>query len=110
MTSKKSFIIHSGKGNLILPLDTGLKPMLNSHSSGESRMSEGRDTKRTIDPNAIYSREEAAEALGVSLSTLKKLINGGYLRVSQPAGIRRIFIKGESILAMLDQTVVERRA
>ena len=73
-------------------------------------MSEGRDKKRTIDPNAIYSREEAAEALGVSLSTLKKLINAGYLRVSQPAGIRRIFIKGESILAMLDQTVVERRA
>ena len=66
--------------------------------------------KRSIDPDAVYSREEAAEALGISLSTLKKLINAGYLRVSQPAGIRRIFIKGESILAMLDETIVERRA
>jgi predicted site-specific integrase-resolvase len=66
--------------------------------------------KPTIDPNAIYSREEAAAALGVSLSSLKKLINGGYLRVSKPASMRRIFIKGESILAMLDQTVVERNA
>jgi len=88
----------------------GMKRMLNWQSTGDKRMAEGRDSKRTIDPNAVYSREEAAEALGVSLSTLKKLINGGYLRVSQPAGIRRIFIKGESILAMLDQTVVERRA
>jgi excisionase family DNA binding protein len=68
------------------------------------------DRKQIIDPHAVYSRQEAAEALGVSLSTLKKMINAGYLRVSQPAGIRRIFIKGESILAMLDQTVVERRA
>jgi len=66
--------------------------------------------KRSIDPDTVYSREEAAEALGISLSTLKKLINTGYLRVSQPAGIRRIFIKGESILAMLDETIVERRA
>lgn len=66
--------------------------------------------KRPIDAQAVYSRQEAAEALGVSLSTLKKLINAGYLRVSQPKGVRRVFIKGESILAMLDQTVVERRA
>ena len=66
--------------------------------------------KLLIDPQAVYSRQEAAEALGISLSTLKKLINGGHLRVSQPIGIRRIFIKGESILAMLDQTILERRA
>ena len=73
-------------------------------------MSEGNAQKRSIDPDSIYSREEAAAALGISLSTLKKLINAGYLRVSQPPGIRRIFIKGESILAMLDETVVERHA
>ena len=73
-------------------------------------LSDGRAHKRSIEPDLIYSREEAAEALGISLSTLKKLINAGYLRVSQPAGIRRIFIKGESIIAMLDETVVERRA
>ena len=72
-------------------------------------MSDGRTMKRSIDPDAVYSRQEAAEALGVSLSTLKKLINAGYLRVSQPPGIRRIFIKGESILEMFDQTIVERR-
>jgi hypothetical protein len=66
--------------------------------------------KPSIDPNAVYSREEAASALGVSLSSLKKLINAGFLRVSKPANMRRVFIKGESILAMLDQTVVEKNA
>lgn len=61
-----------------------------------------------IDPNAIYSRQEAARLLGISLSTLKKLISNGHLRVSRPPGIRRIFIKGESIMAMLEATEVER--
>ncbi len=65
--------------------------------------------KRTINPNAVYSRQEAAEVLGVSLSTLKKLIDAGYLRVSRPGGVRRIFIQGSSILEMLDQTAVERQ-
>jgi excisionase family DNA binding protein len=73
-------------------------------------MGESADKKRPIDPQAVYSRQEAAEALGVSLSTLKKLIDAGHLKVSQPDGVRRIFIRGESILAMLDQTVLERRA
>lgn len=73
-------------------------------------MAQGDASKRTLDPDAVYSREEAAEILGISLSTLKKLINQGYLRVSQPPGIRRIFIKGESILAMLEDTLIERRA
>jgi excisionase family DNA binding protein len=73
-------------------------------------MAQGSALKRSIDPDAVYSREEAAEILGISLSTLKKLINQGFLRVSQPPGIRRIFIKGESILAMLEETIVERRA
>jgi excisionase family DNA binding protein len=65
--------------------------------------------KQTINRNAVYSRQEAAEILGVSLSTLKKLIDAGYLRVSRPPGVRRIFIQGTSILEMLDQTTVERR-
>lgn len=74
-------------------------------------MTDGSDRKRlSIDPLAVYSRQETAEALGISLSTLKKLINAGHLRVSQPEGIRRIFIRGESILAMLDQTILERNA
>jgi excisionase family DNA binding protein len=64
----------------------------------------------TIQHNAVYSRREAAELLGVSLSTLKKLIDGGILRVSRPAGVRRIFIQGSSILEMLEQTTVERQA
>jgi excisionase family DNA binding protein len=63
--------------------------------------------KRMIQPNAVYSREEAAEVLNVSLSTLKRLIASGQLRVSQPSGIRRVFIKGNSILQMLDETTVE---
>jgi len=66
--------------------------------------------KRTINPNAVYSRQEAAEILGVSLSTLKKLIDAGYLRVSRPIGVRRVFIQGSSILEMLDATTVERQA
>jgi excisionase family DNA binding protein len=66
--------------------------------------------KQTINPNAVYSRQEAAEILGVSLSTLKKLIDAGYLRVSRPLGVRRIFIQGSSILEMLQDTAVKRQA
>ena len=62
--------------------------------------------KLTIQADAVYSRKEAAQALGVSLSTLKKLIDQGYLQISQPPGMRRVFIKGISILNMLDKTVV----
>ena len=66
--------------------------------------------KPVINANVVYSRQEAAAALGVSLSTLKKLIDAGHLRVSRPAGVRRIFIQGSSILEMLSQTEVERQA
>ena len=65
--------------------------------------------KQVINPNAVYSRQEAAEVLGVSLSTLKKLIDAGYLRVSRPPGVRRIFIQGSSIVEMLNRTAVERQ-
>ena len=61
-----------------------------------------------IDPNAIYSRQEVARLLGISLSTLKKLIDNGHLRVSRLPGMRRIFIKGDYVLAMLDAHVVEK--
>lgn len=67
-------------------------------------------SKLTVDERAVYSRQEAAEILGVSLSTLKKLIDAGYLRVSRPAGVRRVFIQGSSILEMLQKTAVERQA
>lgn len=62
--------------------------------------------KPTIEHNAVYSRREAAQALGVSLSTLKKLVDLGYLEVSRPEGLRRMFIKGSSILGMLDKTTI----
>ncbi|MFN8527731.1 MAG: helix-turn-helix domain-containing protein [Anaerolineae bacterium] len=64
----------------------------------------------TIEAGAVYSRQEAAEALGISLSTLKRLVKNGHLRVSKPNGMRRVFITGESILAMLNNTLVERGA
>ncbi|MBE2268624.1 MAG: helix-turn-helix domain-containing protein [Anaerolinea sp.] len=66
--------------------------------------------KPRIEPGAVYSRQEAAEALGISLSTLKRLVKNGHLRVSKPNGMRRVFITGESILSMLTETVVDRGA
>jgi len=68
------------------------------------------EQKLQIEPGAVYSRQEAAEALGISLSTLKRLIKKGHLDVSKPAGMRRVFITGESILKMLDTTKVEKGA
>jgi excisionase family DNA binding protein len=68
------------------------------------------NTKPTIQNGSVYSRQEAAEALGVSLSTLKRLIKNGHLKVSKPNGMRRVFITGESILSMLDATAVGRGA
>lgn len=68
------------------------------------------NTKPTIQTGSVYSRQEAAEALGVSLSTLKRLIKNGHLKVSKPNGMRRVFITGESILSMLDETAVGRGA
>jgi excisionase family DNA binding protein len=66
--------------------------------------------KPRIEAGRVYSRQEAAEALGISLSTLKRLVKNGHLRVSKPHGMRRVFITGESILLMLDDTLVERGA
>lgn len=66
--------------------------------------------KTVIEPGAVYSRQEAAAVLGISLSTLKRLVKNGYLKVSKPNGMRRVFITGESILAMLTDTAVEKGA
>jgi len=63
--------------------------------------------KPAIEPNAVYSREEAAEILGVSLSTVKRIIADGHLQVSKLNGGRRVFIRGTSILTMLDQSTVQ---
>lgn len=63
--------------------------------------------KEPIQQNAVYSREEVAELLGVSLSTIKRLIRSGQLEVSKPNGLRRVFIQGSSILNMLERTRLE---
>ena len=63
--------------------------------------------REPIQPDAVYSREEAAEILGISLSTIKRLIAAGQLEASRPESIRRIFIKGSSILRMLEETKIE---
>ncbi len=66
--------------------------------------------KLQIEDGAVYSRQEAAEALGISLSTLKRLIKRGHLDVSKPDGMRRVFITGKSILGMLSTTRIEHTA
>lgn len=63
--------------------------------------------KQAVEPNAVYSREEAAEILGVSLSTLRRMIVEGYLPVSKLNGGRRVFIRGSNILTMLEQSTVQ---
>ena len=60
-----------------------------------------------IEPNRVYSREEVAEVLNVSLSTIKRLIASGMLRVSSPVGMRRVLIRGQHILEMLDASEVK---
>ena len=62
--------------------------------------------REPVHPDAIYSREEAAEVLGVSLSTIKRLIAAGQLEASRPDSIRRIFIKGSSIIRMLEDAKI----
>jgi excisionase family DNA binding protein len=57
-----------------------------------------------IEPNRVYSREEVAEILNVSLSTVKRLIRARRLRVSQPPGMRRVLILGQSVLDMIADT------
>ena len=62
--------------------------------------------REPIQADAVYSREEAAELLGISLSTIKRLIAARQLEASRPDSIRRIFIKGSSIIRMLEETKI----
>ncbi len=66
--------------------------------------------KLNIKLGAVYSRQETAELLGISLSTLKRLIKNGHLQVSKPEGMRRVFITGASIKSMLNATAVKKKA
>lgn len=70
-------------------------------------MPKAHQTRPPIEPLRIYSREEAAEVLNVSLSSVKRLILSGQLRVSQPAGMRRIFITGQALLDLLHKSEVK---
>jgi len=56
-----------------------------------------------IQPTRVYSREEAAEVLGVSLSTVKRLIAEGHLKPAPLPGMRRVVITGSSLLRMLGE-------
>jgi excisionase family DNA binding protein len=65
----------------------------------------------SLDPSTAYSRQEAADALGVSLRTLKRLLGSGLLRTIQPGEAwpsQRILITGDSLIATLNQTLVDR--
>ncbi len=63
--------------------------------------------KPGIKPDAVYSRKEVAQLLGISLSTVKRIIADGHLKVSKLNGMRRIFIKGSNIINMLEQSIVQ---
>ncbi len=65
-------------------------------------------TRPVIEPNRVYSRAEVAEILNVSLSTVKRAIAAGQIRISQPPGMRRVFITGQAILEMLEASEVRR--
>jgi excisionase family DNA binding protein len=60
-----------------------------------------------IEPNRVYSREEVAEILNISLSSVKRLIQARRLRVSQPPGMRRVLILGQHILDLLNSTEMD---
>ena len=61
-----------------------------------------------IHPNRVYSREEVAQLLNISLSSVKRLLASGQLRASQPTGMRRVFVTGQAILDMLAATETTR--
>ncbi len=69
-------------------------------SEGASRMAHHTD-RPPIVANRVYSRDEVAEILDVSLSTVKRLLASRALRSSQPPGTRRVFITGQAIIDML---------
>lgn len=70
-------------------------------------MSANHSTRPVIEPNRVYSRSEVVEILNVSLSTVKRMIASGQLRASQPEGMRRVFITGQAILDMLQESEMQ---
>lgn len=61
------------------------------------------EDRPAIQPLRVYTREEAAHVLGVSLSTLKRLIAKGHLKTFRPDGQRRVLILGSSLLHLFGE-------
>jgi excisionase family DNA binding protein len=62
-------------------------------------------------PRITYRRDEAAQALGVSVQTVDSWIAAGVLRASKPPGVagtpgRYLLIRATDIAAMLDASAV----
>lgn len=64
------------------------------------------DNRPVIEPMRVYSREEVAEILNLSLSSVKRLLRTKQIRASQPDGMRRVFITGQAILDFLQDTEI----
>lgn len=98
-------MIASGQLRVSQPLDmrrvfiTG-QALLETGQAKEDKICQKRDP---IQPTKIYSRQEAADTLNVSLSTIKRLIATNQIRVSQPDGMRRMFITGQALLDFLTE-------
>ena len=60
-----------------------------------------------INPNEIYTTNEAQEMLKVSNSTIKRLLKGGIIRANKVGGQYRIF--GKELLRILSPGI-ERKA
>lgn len=67
-------------------------------------MSKHHSQRPPIVATRVYSREEVAEILNVSLSSVKRMIASGQLKVSRPDGMRRVLIMGQSVLDMIVET------
>jgi hypothetical protein len=59
-----------------------------------------------VDPRAVYSRDQAREALGLRENSLGREIRAGRLRVAKRCG--RYFILGSWILDWLEAGIVSR--
>lgn len=63
-----------------------------------------------IDVTRVYTREEAAAILGVSLSTLKRMIATGQLQIFRPHGQRRVLILGASLWRLFNEPLPRAEA
>lgn len=59
-----------------------------------------------IDPNAVYTTEEAREVLKISKSTMKRLLKNGIIRANKVGGQYRIL--GHELLRLVSPKVDER--